>query len=145
MCVCPPLPPSIAHQEKMQYCVERCHLTPGKYACFHNLENFKTVNESKSKGFISEKKSNLYFPQTFALTTISTCVKHFISRGKLTFVAYIVLFYFLLWTIYKVKHLQLARYYIYQWKFPLKANNHDRIQMKWAKFVEFHETKISLL
>lgn len=29
--------------------------------------------------------------------------------------------------------------------FPLRASNHYRIQMKWTKFIEFHETKAILL
>lgn len=45
----------------------------------------------------------------FVPTTASTCAKHFISQGKLAFAAYIVLFHFLLWTVYRVKHVQLGR------------------------------------
>lgn len=66
-----------------QHCVEKCHFILGKYDCFHNLQNFKIQHEGKIKG-------NLYFSKMNALTTISTCMKHFICQGKLTVAAYVV-------------------------------------------------------
>ena len=95
--------------------------------------------KAKAKPSSQRKKGNLYFSQTFALTTTKHCAKHFLSQGKLPFAAYIVLSisYYRLYTN-KVKHLQLVRYYMYRWKFPLKTCNHYR-------FVEFHENKTILL
>ena len=89
---------------------------------------FQKCKWKQKQSFLSKKKGNLYFSQTFALTTTKRCAKHFISQGKLAFAAYIVLSisYYRLCTN-KAKHLQLVGCYMYWWKVPWKTCNHYRI------------------
>lgn len=74
--------PAAAHREKMQHCVEKCHLTPGKSACFCDAQNFKNVNEGKSKSFLSQQKRQFIFSSDVCSDNYEHLCKTFLQSRK---------------------------------------------------------------